>query len=84
MHFRLDPLQPGPIYFPTNWKCLVFGMSSDVITRKMNFNTDDSVETGKGVNAVVSRLHCFFENDGLGEETSICMLTTVLERIRTI
>ena len=34
----------------------------------MYFITDESRETGKGANAVVSVLHCFFGNHGLGEE----------------
>ena len=33
----------------------------------MNFLTDESGEVGKGANAVVSRLHYFFEVHGLGE-----------------
>ena len=34
----------------------------------MNFITDESRETGKAANAVVSVLHCFLGNHGLGEE----------------
>ena len=36
--------------------------------RCTNFITDESRETGKGAIALVSRLHYFFENHGLGEE----------------
>ena len=43
-----------------------------------------SGETGKGANAVISRLHFFYENHGLGEKDVIFMLTTVLARTRTI
>ena len=34
----------------------------------MNFLTDEAADGGKGANAVVSRLHYYFENHGLGEE----------------
>ena len=44
----------------------------ETIPRQINFITDESGETGKGANAVISRLHFFFENHGLGEKMSIC------------
>ena len=34
----------------------------------MNFLTDEAADGGKGANAVVSRLHYYFKNHGLGEE----------------
>ena len=61
-------MQPGPIYFLTPRKCSVLGVNCEAIPRQVNFLTDESGEVGKGANAVISRLHYFFEtHDGLGE-----------------
>lgn len=68
VHFPHDPLQPGPIYFLTPRKCTVFGVNCEAIPRQVNFLTDESGEVGKGANAVISRLHYFFEHHGLGEK----------------
>ena len=67
VHFPSDPLQPGPIYFLTPRKCTVFGVNCEALPRQINFLTDEAGDCGKGANAVVSRLHYFFENHGLGE-----------------
>ena len=84
IYFLLDPLQPDPIYFLTTRKCSVFGVCYEAIPRQINFITDESGETSKGTNAVISRLRFFYENHGLGEKDVIFMLTTVLARTRTI
>ena len=84
VHFPSDPLQPDPIYFLTTRKCSVFGVCYEAIPRQIDFITDESGETGKGANAVISRLRFFYENHGLGEKDVIFMLTTVLARTRTI
>ena len=68
MHFPSGPLQPGPIYFLTPRKCTVFGVNYEAVPRQINFLTDEAGDCGKGANAVVSRLHYFFENHGLGEK----------------
>ena len=34
----------------------------------MNFLTDEAADGGKGANAVISRLHHYFEQHGLGED----------------
>ena len=60
-------MQPGPIYFLTPRKCSVFGVNCEAIPRQINFLTDESGEAGRGANAVVSRLHYFFDTHGLGE-----------------
>lgn len=62
-----DPLQPGPIYFLTPRKCTVFEVNCEAIPQQVNFLTDEAGDCGKGANAVISRLHYFFENYGLGE-----------------
>ena len=61
-------MQPGPIYFLTAIKCSVFGVNCEAIPRQVNFLTDEFVETGKGANAVISRVHYFFEVHSMGEE----------------
>ena len=61
-------MQPGPIYFLTPRKCSIFGVHCEAIPRQINFLTDESGEVGKGANAVISRLHYFFNNHGLGEK----------------
>ena len=68
VHYPSDPLQPGPIYFLTPRKCTVFGVNCEAIPRQVNFLTDEAGDCGKGANAVISRLHFFFEHHGLGEK----------------
>ena len=60
-------MQPGPIYFLTPRKCSVFGVNCEAIPRQINFLTDEAGEAGRGANAVISWLHFFLENHGLGE-----------------
>ena len=67
VHFPSDPMQPGPIYFLIPRKCSVFGVHCEAIPRQINFITEKSGEVGKGANAVISRLHYFFDVHGLGE-----------------
>lgn len=67
VHYPSDPLQPGPIYFLTPRKCTVFGVNCEALPRQINFLTDEAGDCGKGANAVVSRIHFFFENHGFGE-----------------
>ena len=67
VHYPSDPLQPGPIYFLTPRKCTVFGVCCGAVPRQVTFLTDEAGECGKGANAVVSRIHYFFANHGLGE-----------------
>ena len=68
VHFPSDPLQPGPIYFLVPRKCSVFGVCCEAIPRHVNFLCDEAGDCGKGANTVVSQLHYFFENHGLGEK----------------
>ena len=65
VHYPSDPLQPGPIYFLTPRKCTIFGVSCEALPRQINFLTDEAGDCGKGANAVISRLHFFFEVHGL-------------------
>lgn len=67
VHYPSDPLQPGPIYFLTPRKCTVFGVNCEALPRQVNFLTDEAGDCGKGANAVISRIHFFFQHHGLGE-----------------
>ena len=67
VHYPSDPLQPGPIYFLTPRKCTVFGVACEALPRQINFLTDEAGDCGKGANAVVSRIHYFFDHHGFGE-----------------
>ena len=68
VHFPSDPMQPGPIYFLTPRKCSVFGVTCEAIPRQVNFLSDEAGDCGKGSNTVISQLHYYFENHGLGEK----------------
>ena len=67
LHYPANPLQPGPVYFLTPRKCAIFGVCCEGIPRQINYLIDEAVDTGKGANTVISLLHHFFENHGLGE-----------------
>ena len=62
-----DPLQPGPIYFLTPWKCTVFGVACEALPRQINFLTDEAGDCGKGADALVSCIHYFFDHHGFGK-----------------
>ena len=68
LHYPANPLQPGPVYFLTPRKCAIFGVCCEGIPRQINYLIDEAVDTGKGANTVISLLHHFFENHGLGEK----------------
>ena len=67
VHLPSNPQQPGPIYFLVPRKCGLFGVCCEGIPRQVNFLIDEAHLISKGANAVVSYLHYFFQNYGLGE-----------------
>lgn len=67
IHFPSDPLQPGPMYFLTPRKCGIFGVCCEGIPQQVNYLIDEGMSISKGSNAVISYLHHFFDNYGLGE-----------------
>ena len=67
VHYPANLMQPGPIYFLTPQKCFLFGICWEAIPRQVNYLCDESVDKGKGANAVVSQLHHFLPTIGLGE-----------------
>jgi len=62
-----NPLQPGPMYFLVLRKVGLFGVCCEGLPKQMNFCIDEAHLISKGSNAVISYLHYFFENYGLGE-----------------
>ena len=68
IHYPSNPLQPGPIFFKTPRKCGIFGVCCEALSSQVNYLIDESVQAGKGSNCVVSLLHHFLENYGLGEK----------------
>ena len=67
MMYPHDSWQPGPIYFLTPRKCSLFGVCCEGLPSQVNYLIDECVGTGKGSNAVISYLHHFFQNYGMGE-----------------
>lgn len=67
VHLPSNPLQPGPLYFLVPRKVGLFGVCCEGIPKQMNYIIDEAHLISKGSNAVISYLHHFFENFGLGE-----------------
>ena len=61
------PYSPAQCTFSHRGSVL-FGVCCESIPWQMTYLIDESVDMGKGSNAIVSMLHHFFENHGLGEE----------------
>ena len=68
VHYPSNPHQPGPIYFKTPRKCQIFGVVAEGLRKQVNYLVDESVCCGKGSNVVVSYIHHFLENYGVGEQ----------------
>lgn len=69
LQYPANPLQPGPIYFKVPRRCGLFGVHCEPLGKQVNFLIDEGVSVGKGADCVISLLHFFFENFGLGEVT---------------
>ena len=68
VHLPSFPMQPGPSYFSVPRKVGIFGVCMEGIPRQVNYLIDESHCSTKGSNAVISYLHHYFENYGLGEK----------------
>jgi hypothetical protein len=68
VHYPCNPFQPGPIYFKVPRKCGLFGINAEGLPAQINYLIDEGVTCGKGANVVISMLHHFFENYGVGEK----------------
>ena len=62
-----DPQQVGALYFQVPYKLSWFGVMCKRIPKMIHFLIPESVNAGKGANAVCSYLHIFFLLFGLGE-----------------
>lgn len=67
VHLPSNPLQPGPIYFLVPRKYGLFGVCCEGLPRQVNILVDEAHLISKGSNAVISYLHFFFRNYGLGQ-----------------
>ena len=67
VHYPSNPLQPGPVYFKTPRTCAIFGVACEALPKQVTFLIDESVQSGKGANCVLSLLHSYFEKYGMGE-----------------
>ena len=68
VHYPYSPRQQGPIYFKTPRKCGIFGVNSEPNGVQCNFLIDERHSTGKGANAVISMLHFYLNQNGIGEK----------------
>ncbi|XP_065892160.1 uncharacterized protein [Dysidea avara] len=67
VHYPSDPFQPGPVYFLTPRKCAIFGVCCEAIPWQVTYLIDESFNVGKGANSIISMIHHFFANHGIGE-----------------
>ncbi|XP_064631663.1 uncharacterized protein LOC135489956 [Lineus longissimus] len=68
VHYPYSPYQPGPIYFLTPRKCAIFGVCCEALPQQINYLIDEGMASSKGSNAVISYVHHFLGNYGLGEK----------------
>ena len=83
VHLPFFPMQPGPLYFLVPRKVGIFGVCMEGIPRQVNYLIDESHCSSKGSIAVISYLHHYFENYGLGRRRSTCTVITAVPRTRT-
>ena len=67
IHYPHRYHQPGELYFKVPRKCGIFGICCEGIPEQVNYLVDEGMACGKGSNAVLSYIHHFFHNYGLGE-----------------
>ena len=48
VHYPCDPQQPGPIYFKTPWKCQIFGIHAEGISKQVNYLVDECFVRQRG------------------------------------
>jgi hypothetical protein len=68
VHIPHFPHQPGPIFFLTPYKLGIFGINNEAARSQFNYIIPETVQTGKGANAVViSLVHHYLSNYSLDE-----------------
>ena len=56
MQYPSNPQQPGPAYFKSGRKCVIFGIACEPLSMQVNYLIDEADDPGKGINAI-SMLH---------------------------
>ncbi|XP_063432029.1 uncharacterized protein LOC134714592 isoform X1 [Mytilus trossulus] len=69
IHYPHYAQQVGPLFFKTPRKCQCFGVCAEGPGSQIFYLVDESEETGKGANSVISMLHHHFEYKSYGETT---------------
>ena len=59
------------MYFLVPYKIQIFGICCEGLKSQINYSIPESCVVDKGSNTVISFLHDFFENCGLGETNVI-------------
>ena len=68
VHLPSSPLQVGPMYFLVPRKCGIFGVCAEGLPQQINYLIDEGMSSGKGSNMVISLVHHFFFEYGIGEK----------------
>ena len=68
LQYPFNSQQPGEIYFLAPCKCGLFGVCCEARAYQVNYLIDEGDDVGKGANSVISLVHHFLENHGLGEK----------------
>uniref|UniRef100_A0A1X7TS77 Uncharacterized protein n=1 Tax=Amphimedon queenslandica TaxID=400682 RepID=A0A1X7TS77_AMPQE len=84
VHYPIDPLQPGPIYFLTPRKCGLFGVCCEAFPKQVTYLVDKAMNTGKGQVLLSAMSITTLKNHGVNASMIISMLTTVQVKIRII
>ena len=68
VQYPSNPDQPSAIFFKAPRKCALFGICNEAINRQTTYVIDEAVDCGKGANNVISYLHHYLSNYGIGEK----------------
>lgn len=72
VHLPHSSQQIGPLYFLTGFKVSLFGVAAEPLRKFVLYVIPEPCATGKGANVIISMLHHFFENFGIGEKDVVC------------
>lgn len=84
VHLPHDPMQPGLVYFLVSCKVGIFGICCEGLSKQVNFLIDEMYCTSKRSVAVISYIHYFFKNYGLGEGVVTSTVTTGAAKTKII
>jgi len=69
IHIPHNSQQVGPLYFLVPYKVALFGVACEPMGKMVIYAIPESAVVDKGSNSVISFIHHFFANHGLGEQT---------------